>query len=152
MREREHKGGQKKREKQTLRWVGSPTWGWIPGPWDHDLSRRQMLNRLSPPRSLQNMCIFTFTRYSLTFSTMVVIIYDSTSSVKEFSFSTHFVIFKAYIYANLMDVMYYLNLRFPDDYLRFNLSFHILSLVFFWDVLIKSFVYSRNKLLKFYIL
>ena len=25
------------------------TWGSIPGPWDHDLSQRQMLNRLSHP-------------------------------------------------------------------------------------------------------
>ena len=24
-------------------------WGPIPGPWDHDLSQRQMLNRLSAP-------------------------------------------------------------------------------------------------------
>ena len=27
----------------------SPTWGWIPGPWDHDLSGRQVLKQLSHP-------------------------------------------------------------------------------------------------------
>ena len=31
--------------------AGSPRWGSILGPWDHDLSQRQMLNQLShPPR------------------------------------------------------------------------------------------------------
>jgi len=37
-------GRQREREKQDLRRAGSPTWGSIPGPWDHDLSRRQTLN------------------------------------------------------------------------------------------------------------
>ncbi|XP_072595278.1 tetraspanin-3 isoform X3 [Vulpes vulpes] len=29
------------REKEASRGAGSPMWGWIPGPWDRDLSRRQ---------------------------------------------------------------------------------------------------------------
>ena len=39
--------GQREREKQTPRWAGSLTQGWIPGPWDHDLSWKQILNRLN---------------------------------------------------------------------------------------------------------
>ena len=27
----------------------APIWDSIPGPWDHDLSQRQMLNQLSHP-------------------------------------------------------------------------------------------------------
>ena len=30
-------------------WAGSLMWGWTPGPWDHDLSQGQALNRLSHP-------------------------------------------------------------------------------------------------------
>ena len=30
-------------------WAGGLVWGLIPGPWDHDLSRRQPLNWLSHP-------------------------------------------------------------------------------------------------------
>ena len=48
---------EKEREKQMPCWAGSPTRGLIPGsrdlilgPWDHDLSWRQTLNRLSHPR------------------------------------------------------------------------------------------------------
>ena len=37
------------RERETPHWAGSPTQGSIPGPWDHDLSRREALTRLSPP-------------------------------------------------------------------------------------------------------
>ena len=33
----------------TACWVQSPTWGLIPGPWDHDLTWSQMLNWLSHP-------------------------------------------------------------------------------------------------------
>ena len=33
--------GQKARENQTSCWAGSPMWGLIPGPQDHDLSRRR---------------------------------------------------------------------------------------------------------------
>ncbi|XP_064448631.1 uncharacterized protein LOC123844460 [Mirounga angustirostris] len=43
-REREHKQGKWEKEKQASRRAGSPMRGSIPGPWDHDLSRRQMLN------------------------------------------------------------------------------------------------------------
>ncbi|XP_073733643.1 LYR motif-containing protein 4 isoform X1 [Callorhinus ursinus] len=43
-REREHKQGQWEREKQASRGAGSPVQGSNPGPWDHDLSRRQTLN------------------------------------------------------------------------------------------------------------
>ena len=46
-RERAHKQGerQREREKQTPFQTGSLTRGSIPGPQDHDLSPKQMLNR-----------------------------------------------------------------------------------------------------------
>ena len=44
--------GEEQREKQTPCWAGSPTQDSIPGPWDHDLSRRQTLNWLSHPDAL----------------------------------------------------------------------------------------------------
>ena len=40
---------EEEREKQSPCWAGSPMWGLIPGPWDHDLSQRQLLNQLSHP-------------------------------------------------------------------------------------------------------
>ena len=43
-REREHKQGEWEREKQASRGAGSPMCGSIQGPWDHDLSWRQMFN------------------------------------------------------------------------------------------------------------
>ena len=51
LRETEHKrvDRQRKNEKQTPYWAGSLMWGLIPGPWDHDLSLRQMLNQLNHP-------------------------------------------------------------------------------------------------------
>ena len=49
-----HKQGeqQREREKQASHWARSPVWGLISGSWDHDLSQRQMLNRLSHPGAL----------------------------------------------------------------------------------------------------
>ena len=47
--EREHKQGQRKREKQSPRWAGSLTWALIPGPWGHVLSWMLTLNPLSHP-------------------------------------------------------------------------------------------------------
>ena len=41
--------GQRKREKQIPHWAGGSTRGFIPGPWDHDLSKRQTFNWLSHP-------------------------------------------------------------------------------------------------------
>ena len=38
---------QEDREQQTLHQAGSPMWGSIPGPQDHDLSWSQMFNRLN---------------------------------------------------------------------------------------------------------
>jgi len=38
--------------------AGSLTWGWIPGPWDHAPSQRQMPNRLSHEGTPKNMNIF----------------------------------------------------------------------------------------------
>ena len=41
-------GRQREREKQAPHGAGSPMmWDSIPGPWDHDLSQKQMLNQLS---------------------------------------------------------------------------------------------------------
>jgi len=49
-REREHKQRkQHQREKQASCRAGSPTWDSIPGPQDHDPSRRQSPNQLSHP-------------------------------------------------------------------------------------------------------
>ena len=51
--EREHSwgGGKRSRGKRRsrLHWAGSQTQGSVPGPWDRDLSSRQVLNRLSHP-------------------------------------------------------------------------------------------------------
>ena len=47
-RDKAETGGKRQREKQTPQWAGSLMRS-IPGPWDHDLSRRQMLNQLSHP-------------------------------------------------------------------------------------------------------
>ena len=41
--------GKGEREKQTPHWAGSLSQGWIPGPWDHDLSPRQLLSQLGHP-------------------------------------------------------------------------------------------------------
>ena len=41
--------GEQREEKQAPHWAGSRMWGSIPGPQDHDLSRRQMLNQLHHP-------------------------------------------------------------------------------------------------------
>ena len=51
LREKEHKQReqQRQREKQATWGAGSPMWGSIPGSWDHDSNRRQMLNRWSHP-------------------------------------------------------------------------------------------------------
>ena len=48
------RGGQREKKKWAPRWAGSPTWGLIPGPRDHDLSWRQKLNRLSHPGPLES--------------------------------------------------------------------------------------------------
>ena len=53
--------GQKEREKQTSPWAGTPTWGSIPGPQDHDLSWRQMFNQLSHPGTPRDF-IYLFMR------------------------------------------------------------------------------------------
>ena len=45
--------GQRERDKQVPYWAGSPTQGWIPGGWYHDLSQRQTLNWLSHPGTPQ---------------------------------------------------------------------------------------------------
>ena len=45
--DREHKQGEQETEKQMPHWAGSLSGGFIPGPWDHDLSWKQMLNQLS---------------------------------------------------------------------------------------------------------
>ena len=42
-----HKWGGEQREKQTPCWAGGPMQGLIPGPQDHDVSRKQMLSWLS---------------------------------------------------------------------------------------------------------
>ena len=36
-------------EKQASHWAGSPTQGSILGPWDHEVSQRQILSQLSHP-------------------------------------------------------------------------------------------------------
>jgi len=58
------RGSSQQREKQAPRWARSLMWGWIPGPWDHDSSRRQMPNRLSHPGTPW-VTIFTITWFGL---------------------------------------------------------------------------------------
>ena len=63
--------GRGRGEKQAPCPGGSPMWGWIPGPGDHDLSRKQMLNRLSrptsrPSRSISNPFALQWTGVSYT--------------------------------------------------------------------------------------
>jgi len=41
--------GAGQRERQASRWAGGPMRGSIPGRFDHDMSRRQPLNKLSHP-------------------------------------------------------------------------------------------------------
>ena len=53
-------GKQMEREKQTPHWAGSSMWNSIPGPWDPNLSGRQMLNQLSHPGAQRN-AIFKLT-------------------------------------------------------------------------------------------
>ena len=64
--ERERAGGGEGAEKEgeadtPLR---SPMWGFIPGPQDHDLSRRQLLNQLSHPSAKSNFLIDIYTQKS----------------------------------------------------------------------------------------
>ena len=49
--ERKHKQGeqQRAREKKASYWAENLMWDLISGPWDHNLSWRQMLNQLSHP-------------------------------------------------------------------------------------------------------
>ena len=63
-REQELRGGegQREREKQTPHWARSPMQDWNPGPWDHDLSRRQTLNHLSHPGALTLDWIYAVNR------------------------------------------------------------------------------------------
>ena len=42
--EREIVYAHRERKKQTPHWAQSLMWGLIPGPWDHNMIRRQMLN------------------------------------------------------------------------------------------------------------
>ena len=42
-------------------WARSPVQSLIPGPWDNDLSQRQMLNWLSHPRAL--LCLYLWMSY-----------------------------------------------------------------------------------------
>ena len=51
--------GQREKEKQTPCCVGSPVWGLIPGPLDHDSSQRQMLNQLPVAPWDINLCLIS---------------------------------------------------------------------------------------------
>jgi len=48
-RDRESTRGEERERQAPRRAGGSPMWDLIPGPRDHDLSRRQLLNQLSHP-------------------------------------------------------------------------------------------------------
>ena len=49
---------QREREKQAPHWAGNLMQGLIPGPWDHNLSWRQMPNQLSHPGAPN--CVYLF--------------------------------------------------------------------------------------------
>ena len=51
---------QRERENQAPNWAGSLMLGSIPGPWDHDLSQRQMFNWLSHLISPKNKFLRMF--------------------------------------------------------------------------------------------
>ena len=53
--------GERENLTQAPHWAGSPMWDSIPGPWDHDLSRRQVLNHLNHPGAPQENIIKTGT-------------------------------------------------------------------------------------------
>ena len=63
--EHEQGRGQREGEKQNTHWAGSPMWGWIPGPCDHDLSQRQIINWLSHPSTLQANILITFFKHKM---------------------------------------------------------------------------------------
>ena len=64
--ERENEQGERQREKQIPHGAGKPTQGWIPGPWDHDLSQRQLLNHLSHSGvPVLFFCLFVFFKQSV---------------------------------------------------------------------------------------
>ena len=56
---------QRGKEKQASHRAESLTWGSIPGPWDHDLSQRQMLNWLSYPGVPLSVCLRVYHLFSL---------------------------------------------------------------------------------------
>ena len=65
-RERSQAGGVGEGEgKVGFHWAGSWTQGLIPRPWDHDLSLKQMLNRLSYPGTQDSYILIA--KYSLYF-------------------------------------------------------------------------------------
>ena len=64
---RENKRRGVQRKKQTPRWAGSQMWGSIPGPWDYDLSWRQLLNWLSHPGIPIPVFLILFSVYTLSF-------------------------------------------------------------------------------------
>lgn len=45
----ERERAQREKGKETPHCAGSPMRGSVPGPWDHDLSQRQMLIQVSHP-------------------------------------------------------------------------------------------------------
>ena len=66
--------GQREKEKQIPCWAGNGTLNSVPGPWDQDLGRRQMLTWLSQPGAL-------FTLLDLCFKDLIseVLIYKQKS-------------------------------------------------------------------------
>ena len=69
-------GGRGQREEKQTR---NPMWGLIPGPQDHDLSRRQTLNSLGPPGALD-----------LFFSLWISCLFVLSITKKEESWSFHY--------------------------------------------------------------
>ena len=55
------------REEQAPHWAGNLMWNSIPGPWDHDLSQRQMLNYWATQVLQKDTILIYFFIYSFCF-------------------------------------------------------------------------------------
>jgi len=72
---------QREREKQDPHWAESLTPSLIPGPWDHDLSWRQILNQLTHPRASQTISFLSLIMAHIISQARLILIQESTSGL-----------------------------------------------------------------------